>query len=114
MNKKKRIIKILLSPVLALIFLVGWVLYYLGSKNFDRVPRVKKHLTYVFHIVGISSLLGGSLVMCWIFYTIAGLRQAFQLYENSAWIRYSESVLVGIGAIYGIWLLITFIDRASK
>ena len=113
-NKKKGLIKILLSPVLALIFLVGWVLYYLGSRRFDRVPRVKKHLTYVFHIVGISSLLGGSLVMCWIFYTIAGLHQAFRLYENSALIGYSESVLVGIGVIYAIWLLVTFINRASK
>ncbi len=114
MIKKKRIIKILLSPVLALIFLIGWVLYYLGSKNFDQVSRVRKHLTYVFHVVGISSLLGGSIVMCWIFYTIAGLRQAFRLYENSPWIGYSECVLVGIGVIYAFWLLVTFIDRASK
>jgi hypothetical protein len=114
MNRKKRIIKILLSPVLAAIFLMGWVLYYFGNKSFDRVTRVKKHFSYVFHIAGISSLLGGSLVMCWIFYTIAGLHQTFQLYENTAWIRYSESVLVGIGVIYAIWLLITFINRASK
>ena len=114
MNKKKRIIKILFSPILAVIFLVGWVLYFFGSQNFDQFSRVKKHLTYAFHIVGISSLLSGSLVMCWIFYTIAGLRQAFRLYENTAWIRYSECVLVGIGVIYAIWLLVTFIKRASK
>ena len=71
-------------------------------------------LIYAFHIIGLSSIFGSSIVMCWIFYTIAGLQQVFRLYENIAWIRYCESILMAFGVIYVFYLLGLFIKEASK
>jgi flagellar basal body-associated protein FliL len=36
---RKRILRIILSPVIVLVWLIGWALYFVGSKSFESGSR---------------------------------------------------------------------------
>jgi hypothetical protein len=76
--------------------------------------KLKTLLIFSFHLIGLSSIGGGSLVMCWVFFMLAGWEHSLLLYENIAWIRYCESILMAFGAIYVFYLLSLFIKKATK
>lgn len=40
-NKKMRGSKILVAPFLAVVFLIGWILYLLGERNDNKLQKTK-------------------------------------------------------------------------
>ncbi len=76
------------------------------------VPGVSASLRDAFHILGISSLFGAVLMMCWTFYDIS-TRGYFILGETHLMIRCVECGLIGFSVIYVLYLLVTFVKRKT-
>ena len=101
-RKHSRIIGLLLLPVVALVFLVGWILYWIGDKEHARARHI------VIHSIGLSSL-GGALFLQSIVFTSILTRGYFQGIEQNSSILFFEIALTVFAMVYFAYIYANFI-----
>ena len=101
-RKHSRIIGLLLLPVVAVIFIVGWIMYWIGDEKRARARHI------VLHSVGLSSL-GGALFLQSIVFTSILTRGYFQGMEQNSCILFSEIALTAFAIAYFVYMYANFI-----